>query len=129
MTRRRWPLQEKRRIVGETMRAGASIAQVARVNGVNANQVHRWRRLAERGLLVEKAEQTRLLPVRIIPDSTGPSVPVVRLSAGPLIAAQSHADGQGTQGIIQIEVERGRLRIEGVADLTTVRVALELLLG
>lgn len=111
------------------MRAGASIAQVARANGVNANQVHRWRRLAERGLLVDKAERTRLLPVRVVPDSTGPSAPVVRLSGGPLITAPTEVDGQRTRGIIQIEVERGRLRIEGSADVTTVRVALELLLG
>lgn len=44
-TRRRWPLEQKRRIVEATFAAGVSIAQVAREHGVNANQLHSWRRL------------------------------------------------------------------------------------
>lgn len=35
--------EEKRRIVELTLVPGASIARVARENGVNANQVFQWR--------------------------------------------------------------------------------------
>lgn len=43
--RRRWrTVEEKRRIVEAAMVPGASIAQVARLHGVNANQVFAWRR-------------------------------------------------------------------------------------
>jgi len=35
--------EEKRRIVEATLVPGASIARVARENGVNANQVFQWR--------------------------------------------------------------------------------------
>jgi transposase len=124
--RRRWTRAEKRRIVEATRAAGASIAQVALAHAVNANQVHRWRRLYERGLLSPEAEQATLLPVRVIPD--GPHArPVVRLSrpAAPGQKARRLRPG----GVIQVEMERGRLRIEGVADPVTLRVVLESLLG
>ena len=49
---RRWrSVAEKRRIVGLTLEPGASVALVARANGVNANQVFKWRRALERGEL------------------------------------------------------------------------------
>lgn len=38
------PADEKLRIVQETYAQGASVAEVARRNGVNANQVFNWRR-------------------------------------------------------------------------------------
>jgi transposase len=45
-------VEEKRRIVEETLRDGASVSSVARAHGVNANQVFQWRRLYREGLLV-----------------------------------------------------------------------------
>src|SRR5438046_10731370 len=38
-------VEEKRRIVEEALEPGASLARVARVHGVNANQLFGWRRL------------------------------------------------------------------------------------
>ena len=53
---RRWrSVSEKRRIVELTLEPGASVALVARANGVNANQVFKWRRALERGELVDPA--------------------------------------------------------------------------
>jgi transposase len=43
--RQRRSITEKRRIVEETLADGASVARVARANGVNANQVFYWRKL------------------------------------------------------------------------------------
>jgi transposase len=64
--RRRHPLSEKRRIVELTFQPGASVAQIAQVNGVNANQVFKWRRAFERGELAELSSQsTALLPVTV----------------------------------------------------------------
>jgi transposase len=64
---RRWrSVAEKRRIVELTLEPGASVALVARANGVNANQVFKWRRALERGELVEPGEaSTALLPVTL----------------------------------------------------------------
>jgi transposase len=49
--RRRRSIQERRRMVEETLAPGASVARVARAHGVNANQVFSWRRLYQRGML------------------------------------------------------------------------------
>jgi transposase-like protein len=64
---RRWrTLSEKRRIAELTFEPGASVAVVARANGVNANQVFKWRRLLQRGELNEPAPApTSLLPVML----------------------------------------------------------------
>jgi transposase len=44
-SRRVWSLEEKRRIVEEAVRPGASVAEVARRHGLNANLVFAWRRM------------------------------------------------------------------------------------
>ena len=43
-TRRSWSEEEKRQIVQETRRPGASVSAVARCHDVNANLVFTWRR-------------------------------------------------------------------------------------
>src|SRR5271154_6131099 len=42
--RRSWSLDEKRRIVDETLEDGASLSEVARRRDLNANQLFTWRR-------------------------------------------------------------------------------------
>ena len=42
--RRSWSLDEKRRIVDESLEDGASLAEVARRHDLNANQLFAWRR-------------------------------------------------------------------------------------
>lgn len=62
--RQRRSISEKRRIVEQTFEPGASVAQVALANGVNANQVFSWRRAFKQGELVEPgSDSTALLPV------------------------------------------------------------------
>jgi transposase len=46
-----------------TMEPGASVADVARAHGLNANQVFKWRRAFERGELTES--YAALLPVTV----------------------------------------------------------------
>jgi transposase len=46
-----------------TLEPGASVAEVARAHGVNANQVFKWRRAFERGELTELS--TALIPVKV----------------------------------------------------------------
>ena len=46
-----------------TLRPGASVAEVARAHGVNANQVFKWRRAFERGELSESS--VALIPVTV----------------------------------------------------------------
>ena len=55
--------EEKRRIVEETLVAGASVSVVARRHDVNANQVFTWRRQYQRGAL---GGGEALVPVGVI---------------------------------------------------------------
>jgi transposase len=69
--------EEKLRIVRETLVAGASVAEIARRHGVNANLLFSWRRQHEQGVLAERTRPPRavkLLPVRIGTPSASPSV-------------------------------------------------------
>ena len=70
--RHRWPVAQKLEIVRLAMMPGASIAEVARTHGVNANQVFSWRRAYQRGELNEPCGA--LIPVRIsgATESSGP---------------------------------------------------------
>src|SRR5271156_3937350 len=62
--RRRRTVEEKRRIVEETLEAGASVARVARRHAVNANQVFYWRKKYREGRL-GKNQSSKLLPVTL----------------------------------------------------------------
>jgi len=61
-------VEEKRRIVEETLAEGASVARVARAHGVNANQVFTWRRLYHAGRLGGRGG-IKLLPVSVSENS------------------------------------------------------------
>lgn len=64
--RRLRTIAEKRRIVEETLKRGASVALIARRHEVNANLVFGWRRLYQQGLLEEpRAASSALLPIKL----------------------------------------------------------------
>jgi transposase len=67
--RRSWSLDEKRRIVDESLADGASIAEVARHYDLNANQLFTWRRQFGVAPVTPK-ELAPILPVTIAPDTT-----------------------------------------------------------
>ncbi len=67
--RRSWTLEEKRRIVDESLEVGASIAEVARRHDLNADQLFAWRRQCGVELAASK-DLAPILPVTITPDAT-----------------------------------------------------------
>jgi transposase len=104
--------QERRQIVEETLKPGASVALVARAHDVNANQLFKWRRLYQQGRLGEDA------PARLLPVEVTDAVPVVQLG--------THRKSKGKKsGIIDIDLGHARVRIEGTADPDCIRAALE----
>ena len=65
--RRSWSLDEKRRIVEESLEDGASIAEVARRHDLNTNQLFTWRR--QFGVKPAAPQDlASILPVTITPD-------------------------------------------------------------
>ena len=106
--------QDRRQIVEDTLKPGASVAQVARTHGVNANQLFAWRRMYRAGQL-ESGTSSLLLPVQITDAVPTPS--------------QSHRKSKPIRrGVIDIDLGHARVRIEGVADPECLRVALQSLL-
>ena len=117
--RQRRSIAEKRRIVEETLVAGASVARVARAHGINANQVFGWRRLYLAGRLGEQKPGVKLLPVRVSESKSAPVVVEHRVTDFP----------QPQAGAIHIELRQAQVHIEGNADPALVRVLLECLWG
>lgn len=115
--RRRHALSEKRRMVDLTFQPGASVAQVARANGVNANQLFGWRRAFERGDLVEPVSaSTALLPV------------TVSAACETAVRNPSLHEEPSTSGSIHIELpSRVLISVEGDADAALLRSILEIL--
>ena len=66
-SRRRWTLEEKRRITQETLLGGTSVARIAQRYALNANQLFQWRKKYREGRLGSRVA-TKLLPVTITDD-------------------------------------------------------------
>lgn len=120
-------VEERRRIVEETLVPGVSVAMVARANGVNANQLFGWRKLYQSGLLGSNEPSlgqaarsaVRLLPVTVAAD-------IAPAPAQAAVTPQRDV-GDASPGSIELTLAKARLRIIGQVDAAVVRLVLELL--
>jgi transposase len=110
--RRRRSIEEKQRIVEETLGAGASVARVAQRHAINANQVFAWRKRYREGRL---GKSSKLLPVTV---SEIPERKCRRVGSMSVPSAV---------GTMEIKLLRGTLRIAGAVDLVALRAVLECL--
>ena len=103
-------ISEKLQIVQLALKPGASVAEVARAHGVNANQVFKWRRAFERGELSELS--VALVPVTV--DSRRDE------------SREIEGAGSPATGAIHIELPgRATISVESGADSSLVRSILE----
>ena len=116
MARRRRSVEEKRRIVEETLEAGASVARVARRHAVNANQVFYWRKKYREGRL-GKSPSSKLLPVTLSDVSRSKS------------GRAGYETSPFAVGSMEIKLAKGTLRISGNVDVVVLRTAIECLAG
>ena len=58
-------MEEKRKIVLESLLPDTSIAAVARIHGINANLLHSWRWLYRRGELGKTEDDPKFLPIKV----------------------------------------------------------------
>jgi transposase len=110
--------EERRQIVEETLKPGASVSLVARAHDINANQVFHWRRQYREGWFdkLDSKASSSLVPVKIsnTPDKT-------RAAA----TGRSARTLTTTAGSIEIDFGHARVRIVGTADPDCVRAAIE----
>jgi transposase len=107
--RRRWSLQDKLRIVEETMQPGVTVTEVARRHGLAPSVVFTWRRLAREGRLGDAGPT--FVPVEITP------VPAQVPSA---------ASPPRRIGLIEIALGRGRrIRVDRDVDAEALRRVLQ----
>ncbi len=69
-SRRRWPLEEKQRIVAESFAGPRMVSATARRHGLSTSQLFNWRRQAREGGLVAE-EVPAFVPAIIAPDNPG----------------------------------------------------------
>ena len=118
--RRRWAPAEKRRIVELTLQAGASVAAIARENGVNRSNLRQWKLLYRAGKLDLQGKSASAVAD---PTTSATFVPVnvVRpVRRSPMVA---HADSKICGGVVVqlVLVTGATLRIEtGALDAALV---------
>ena len=106
--RRRWSVDEKARIVAETLEAGARVSEVARRWHLYPQQVFGWRRAARHDRSVERDGAASSGFVPIIAEAPPTTPPERAASAAP---------------IIEVKLAGAVVRVSGVEDgrqLTTV---------
>lgn len=102
-------IEQKRQMVQETLKPGASVAIIARRHGINANQLFSWRRQFRGGALeladAPVDEAATLMPVVVEPSS---------------VPSEAVAVESENAGRIEIEFTGGRrVSVWGRADLET----------
>lgn len=151
ISRRSWSPAQKRRIVEEAYRPGASVADVARSHGLNANQVFNWRRRAI-AAAAPKAKGASL--AALVPQGEVSAAPVATFlpigtiaptdDAGALLVSSPAASGvgravsdgpgsasmamDGRAGLIEIHLACGtRLRVDAFVNERALRRVLSVL--
>ncbi len=136
-TRRSWSRAEKRRIVDQAFRPGASAADVAREHGLNANQVFNWRRVlaaprtSRRAATAPKAANAsagpsaEMLPVGMMVSTSDDGLALAPVSVAGVTpldqGATRYPPGERT-GLIEIDLICGtRLRVDASVDERALR--------
>ncbi len=117
--RRNFSATDKRRIVEETCREGASVSGVARKYGVGTRLLFSWKK----ELTLETSPSPTFLPVTLLDGANQPAEPTSAAAPAPVIVERT-APG------IEVELIGGRrVRFERDVDPETVRRLVELLEG
>jgi transposase len=145
-SRRSWSDDEKQRIVAEALLPGASVAEIARRHGMNANLLFTWRRIARtacaagaevaatsepvRSDAMLTASDPGLIPIGVFthaPDG-GPALIAGGAQQLPSPTARVRANVEGRSGLIEIDPADGtRLRVDGFVNERALRHVLSAL--
>ena len=116
--RRRWSLEEKLRILAQSVAPGSSASLACRLHGISSGQLYTWRRQFRTG------ELTGFAPVMVAPPISELPVSAAPLDPAPLVGAADRPAG----GLIEVELPSGvKLRITGAVDAAVLRQVLSAL--
>ena len=116
--RRRWNLEEKLRILAQSVAPGSSASLVCRLHGISSGQLYTWRRQFRTGELTGFAPVRLALPVEELALATEPADPE---------PAPPEPD-RPADGIIEVELPSGvKLRLTGAVDEAALRRVLSAL--
>ena len=113
--RRVWSVDDKRRIVAETLAPGASVSVVARRHDLNANMLFTWRRAVEAGALPVADDKVMFVPATITaaPATTmSPPSPVtvggmeIVLASGDRIIVGIDVDAAALSRVVKVLLRR-----------------------
>ena len=118
--RRRWSMDDKARIVEETLAAGAVVSEIARRHGLSPQQLFGWRRDARRSVVVgEAADPPRFVPAVV--EQAKPE-PVVK-QRKPRRAGRAG----GAAGMIEMEIGGVTVRVGRGAEAKIVAAVIHAL--
>ena len=150
-SRRSWSDEEKQRIVAEAVLPGASVADIARRHGVNANLVFNWRKIARAALSVAEpnalavssqanaslaaAEHCEFIPIGVIGRSEDEEPALGGSSSSTVVGGTSSRretlprPGMDERpGVIEIDLADGvRLRVDAFVNERALRRVLAVL--
>jgi len=112
--RRRWTADEKAQILMESLAPGARISDVARRHNLNRGLLQTWRRQAVR-TPPDQPAAAAFVPICCSNDVTPApaAVPVLK-------------DPSAPSGVIEVEIGRARVRVQGTVDLDALRQVLSI---
>src|SRR5271156_6780912 len=105
--RRRWSIEEKLRILAQSVAPGSSPSLTCRLHGISSGQLYTWRKQFRTG------ELTGFIPVAIGAEPVAQLPSPETIDDAPLVSpAAQHSDG-----LIEVELPSGvKLRLTGYID-------------
>lgn len=117
--RRRWSVDDKARIVEETLVAGAVVSEIARRHGLAPQQLFGWRRDARRSAVGEDVGAPRFVPAFV----EQPTAEPVRKQRKPRRVGRA----SGATGIIEMKIGGVTVRVGRGAEAKTVAAVIHAL--
>jgi transposase len=137
--RRSWSADEKRRIVEESLRPGASVAVVARRHDLNANLLFTWRRQVRPAgpAAVAATEPAEFVPIGVFGSAPDEGPAMLATAAPPRAAGVAearppapHPALEQRPGVIEIDLPGGvRVRVDAFVNERALGRVLKVLRG
>ena len=118
--RRTWSIEDKARIVAESLTGGGSVCAVARRHGLSLQQLFGWRRRARQPLEASAGEDARLFVPAVV------DAPLLARAHRRRVRKRARR-ADGVSGIIELEIDGVMVRVGRGAEAKTVAAVIRAL--